>query len=56
MKVRVKKVRNADSSSDDEDDSRGRGGFRGSRVQRGGERGADRGRGGFFKNSAKRVE
>ena len=52
QKTRVKKTRQADSDSDEEDESRGRGGFRGARVQRGGERG----RGGFIKNSAKRTE
>ena len=53
-KTRAKKTREANSDSDEEKDTRGRGGFRGSRVSRGGERGG-RG-GGFFKNSSKRTE
>lgn len=67
-KTRAKKTREANSDSDEEQDPRfGGGGFRGSRVSRGGERGGrdgerggrdgERGgRGGFFKNSSKRTE
>jgi hypothetical protein len=65
-KTRAKKTREANSDSDEEEDTRGRGGFRGSRVSRGGERGGferggrdgERGGrgGGFFKNSSKRTE